>query len=129
MYHSKDFLKSWYTCSTFRSTPSTTVSHGSLTFLSFTFTDGRPLALKDIWEGVHECYQTRLLQGPWDTITQQVREYFHFIVCNCFPLFIFSSSSLTHSFPYFTLPYPNRFQFKDSFLKNTSSDADLVYTP
>ncbi|XP_047412651.1 ubiquitin-like-conjugating enzyme ATG10 isoform X2 [Sciurus carolinensis] len=35
------------------------------------FLDGRPLALKDIWEGVHECYQTRLLQGPWDTITQQ----------------------------------------------------------
>ncbi|XP_011944515.1 PREDICTED: ubiquitin-like-conjugating enzyme ATG10 isoform X2 [Cercocebus atys] len=32
---------------------------------------GRPLTLKDIWEGVHECYKTRLLQGPWDTITQQ----------------------------------------------------------
>ncbi|XP_054411685.1 ubiquitin-like-conjugating enzyme ATG10 isoform X2 [Pongo abelii] len=36
------------------------------------FLDGRPLTLKDIWEGVHECYKTRLLQGPWDTITQQV---------------------------------------------------------
>ncbi|XP_027401489.1 ubiquitin-like-conjugating enzyme ATG10 isoform X3 [Bos indicus x Bos taurus] len=35
------------------------------------FLDGRPLALKDIWEGVHECYKMRLLQGPWDTITQQ----------------------------------------------------------
>uniref|UniRef100_A0A9L0SDZ4 Ubiquitin-like-conjugating enzyme ATG10 n=1 Tax=Equus caballus TaxID=9796 RepID=A0A9L0SDZ4_HORSE len=35
------------------------------------FLDGRPLALKDIWEGVHECYKTRLLQGPWDTISQQ----------------------------------------------------------
>ncbi|XP_073933269.1 ubiquitin-like-conjugating enzyme ATG10 isoform X3 [Castor canadensis] len=35
------------------------------------FLDGRPLALKDIWDGVHECYKTRLLQGPWDTITQQ----------------------------------------------------------
>nr|XP_023473823.1 ubiquitin-like-conjugating enzyme ATG10 isoform X2 [Equus caballus] len=35
------------------------------------FIDGRPLALKDIWEGVHECYKTRLLQGPWDTISQQ----------------------------------------------------------
>ncbi|XP_043320668.1 ubiquitin-like-conjugating enzyme ATG10 isoform X3 [Cervus elaphus] len=35
------------------------------------FLDGRPVALKDIWEGVHECYKTRLLQGPWDTITQQ----------------------------------------------------------
>ncbi|XP_016065831.1 PREDICTED: ubiquitin-like-conjugating enzyme ATG10 isoform X4 [Miniopterus natalensis] len=33
--------------------------------------DGRPLSLKDIWEGVHECYKTRLQQGPWDTITQQ----------------------------------------------------------
>ncbi|XP_038516843.1 ubiquitin-like-conjugating enzyme ATG10 isoform X3 [Canis lupus familiaris] len=35
------------------------------------FLDGRPLALKDIWEGTHECYKTRLLQEPWDTITQQ----------------------------------------------------------
>nr|XP_048311842.1 ubiquitin-like-conjugating enzyme ATG10 [Myodes glareolus] len=35
------------------------------------FLDGRPLVLKDIWEGVHDCYKTRLLQGPWDTITQQ----------------------------------------------------------
>ncbi|XP_057596006.1 ubiquitin-like-conjugating enzyme ATG10 isoform X4 [Hippopotamus amphibius kiboko] len=35
------------------------------------FLDGSPLALKDIWEGVHECYKMRLLQGPWDTITQQ----------------------------------------------------------
>ncbi|XP_068391707.1 ubiquitin-like-conjugating enzyme ATG10 isoform X4 [Eschrichtius robustus] len=35
------------------------------------FLDGSPLALKDIWEGVHECYKTRLLHGPWDTITQQ----------------------------------------------------------
>nr|XP_051696594.1 ubiquitin-like-conjugating enzyme ATG10 isoform X2 [Oryctolagus cuniculus] len=36
------------------------------------FLDGRPLTLEDIWEGVHECYRTRLLQGPWDTITQQI---------------------------------------------------------
>uniref|UniRef100_A0A8D0X0X1 Ubiquitin-like-conjugating enzyme ATG10 n=1 Tax=Sus scrofa TaxID=9823 RepID=A0A8D0X0X1_PIG len=35
------------------------------------FLDGKPLALKDLWERVHECYKTRLLQGPWDTITQQ----------------------------------------------------------
>ncbi|KAM9254286.1 ubiquitin-like-conjugating enzyme ATG10 isoform 3-T6 [Dugong dugon] len=35
------------------------------------FLDGRLLTLKDIWEEVHECYKTRLLQGPWDTITQQ----------------------------------------------------------
>ncbi|XP_058380856.1 ubiquitin-like-conjugating enzyme ATG10 isoform X2 [Diceros bicornis minor] len=35
------------------------------------FLDGRPLALKDVWEGVHDCYKTRLLQGPWGTITQQ----------------------------------------------------------
>ena len=34
------------------------------------FLDGRTLALKDIWEGIHECYKMRLLQGPWDTITQ-----------------------------------------------------------
>ncbi|XP_055968541.1 ubiquitin-like-conjugating enzyme ATG10 isoform X1 [Sorex fumeus] len=36
------------------------------------FLDGRPLTLKDIWEGVHECYKKRLQQGPWETITQQV---------------------------------------------------------
>ncbi|XP_014450898.2 ubiquitin-like-conjugating enzyme ATG10 [Alligator mississippiensis] len=35
------------------------------------FLDGRPLTLDEIWEGVHECYQARLLEGPWDTITQQ----------------------------------------------------------
>lgn len=35
------------------------------------FLDGSPLTLQDIWEGVHECYKTRLLQGPWDTISQQ----------------------------------------------------------
>ncbi|XP_004703710.1 ubiquitin-like-conjugating enzyme ATG10 [Echinops telfairi] len=35
------------------------------------FLDGRPLTLKDVWEEVHECYKTRLLQGPWDTISQQ----------------------------------------------------------
>lgn len=35
------------------------------------FLDGRPVALTDIWEGVHDCYKTRLQQGPWDTITQQ----------------------------------------------------------
>uniref|UniRef100_A0A8I3XAZ6 Ubiquitin-like-conjugating enzyme ATG10 n=1 Tax=Callithrix jacchus TaxID=9483 RepID=A0A8I3XAZ6_CALJA len=39
------------------------------------FLDGRPLTLKDIWEGVHECYKTRLLQGPWETITQQALNY------------------------------------------------------
>lgn len=33
--------------------------------------DGRPLTLEHIWEGVHECYKTRLQQGPWETITQQ----------------------------------------------------------
>nr|XP_023960266.1 ubiquitin-like-conjugating enzyme ATG10 [Chrysemys picta bellii] len=35
------------------------------------FLDGRPLTLDEIWEGVHECYRARLLEGPWDTITQQ----------------------------------------------------------
>ncbi|XP_064413062.1 ubiquitin-like-conjugating enzyme ATG10 isoform X3 [Latimeria chalumnae] len=33
--------------------------------------DGRPLTLTEIWENVHDCYRDRLLQGPWDTITQQ----------------------------------------------------------
>lgn len=40
-------------------------------------TDGRPLTLDEIWRSVHTCYQARLLEGPWDTITQQVR--------NCWP--------------------------------------------
>ncbi|XP_060692441.1 ubiquitin-like-conjugating enzyme ATG10 isoform X2 [Hemiscyllium ocellatum] len=33
--------------------------------------DGKPLTLEEIWENVHDCYKERLLQGPWDTITQQ----------------------------------------------------------
>ncbi|XP_067885723.1 ubiquitin-like-conjugating enzyme ATG10 isoform X2 [Heterodontus francisci] len=35
------------------------------------YSDGKPLALKEIWENVHNCYKERLFQGPWDTITQQ----------------------------------------------------------
>ncbi|XP_078253173.1 ubiquitin-like-conjugating enzyme ATG10 [Rhinoraja longicauda] len=35
------------------------------------YSDGRPLALKEIWESVHDCYQETLSQGPWNTITQQ----------------------------------------------------------
>ncbi|XP_010149481.1 PREDICTED: ubiquitin-like-conjugating enzyme ATG10, partial [Eurypyga helias] len=35
------------------------------------FLDGRPLTLDEIWKSVHACYQARLLEGPWDTITQQ----------------------------------------------------------
>nr|XP_009939456.1 PREDICTED: ubiquitin-like-conjugating enzyme ATG10 [Opisthocomus hoazin] len=35
------------------------------------FLDGRPLTLEEIWKSVHACYQARLLEGPWDTITQQ----------------------------------------------------------
>ncbi|GAB0206007.1 ubiquitin-like-conjugating enzyme ATG10 [Grus japonensis] len=35
------------------------------------FLDGRPLTLDEIWRSVHACYQARLLEGPWDTITQQ----------------------------------------------------------
>lgn len=35
------------------------------------FLDGRPLTLEDIWEGVHQCYRARVLQAPWDAITQQ----------------------------------------------------------
>ncbi|XP_054033768.1 ubiquitin-like-conjugating enzyme ATG10 [Dryobates pubescens] len=33
--------------------------------------DGRPLTLDEIWKSVHACYQARLLERPWDTITQQ----------------------------------------------------------
>ncbi|XP_010211502.1 PREDICTED: ubiquitin-like-conjugating enzyme ATG10 [Tinamus guttatus] len=35
------------------------------------FLDGRALSLDEIWKSVHACYQARLLEGPWDTITQQ----------------------------------------------------------
>ncbi|KAK2510715.1 Atg10, partial [Columba guinea] len=35
------------------------------------FLDGRPLSLDEIWRSVHTCYQARLLEGSWDTITQQ----------------------------------------------------------
>uniref|UniRef100_A0A8C9F6R6 Ubiquitin-like-conjugating enzyme ATG10 n=1 Tax=Pavo cristatus TaxID=9049 RepID=A0A8C9F6R6_PAVCR len=35
------------------------------------FLDGRPLTLDEIWKSVHVCYQGRLQEGPWDTITQQ----------------------------------------------------------
>ncbi|XP_021235528.1 ubiquitin-like-conjugating enzyme ATG10 isoform X3 [Numida meleagris] len=35
------------------------------------FLDGRPLTLDEIWKSVHVCYQARLQEGPWDTITQQ----------------------------------------------------------
>ncbi|XP_064294503.1 ubiquitin-like-conjugating enzyme ATG10 isoform X2 [Phalacrocorax carbo] len=33
--------------------------------------DGRPLTLDEIWKSVHACYQARLLEAPWDTISQQ----------------------------------------------------------
>lgn len=36
-------------------------------------TDGRPLTLDEIWGSVHASYQACLQEGPWDTITQQVR--------------------------------------------------------
>ncbi|XP_051875745.1 ubiquitin-like-conjugating enzyme ATG10 [Pristis pectinata] len=35
------------------------------------YLDGRPLALKEIWESVHDCYQESLSQRLWETITQQ----------------------------------------------------------
>lgn len=41
-------------------------------------TDGRPLTLDEIWKSVHVCYQARLQEGPWDTITQQVRSHWSF---------------------------------------------------
>ncbi|OWK59629.1 Ubiquitin-like-conjugating enzyme ATG10 [Lonchura striata] len=39
------------------------------------FLDGRPLTLDEIWGSVHASYQSRLQEGPWDTITQQVRDW------------------------------------------------------
>ncbi|NXG02176.1 ATG10 enzyme, partial [Sakesphorus luctuosus] len=33
--------------------------------------DGSPLTLEEIWRNVHTCYQDRLQEGPWETITQQ----------------------------------------------------------
>ncbi|KAK1800884.1 hypothetical protein P4O66_006067 [Electrophorus voltai] len=33
--------------------------------------DGRPLSLEEVWNNVHPNYRERLLQGPWDTLTQQ----------------------------------------------------------
>ncbi|KAG8456415.1 hypothetical protein GDO86_002265, partial [Hymenochirus boettgeri] len=33
--------------------------------------DGRPLTLDEIWERVHDCFRPSVLQGPWETITQQ----------------------------------------------------------
>ncbi|OCU02346.1 ubiquitin-like-conjugating enzyme ATG10 [Xenopus laevis] len=35
------------------------------------FLDGKPLTLDEIWERVHDCFRSSLLQGPWETITQQ----------------------------------------------------------
>ncbi|NWI53571.1 ATG10 enzyme, partial [Calyptomena viridis] len=35
------------------------------------FLDGRPLTLDEIWRSVHACYQDRLQEGLWDTVTQQ----------------------------------------------------------
>lgn len=42
-------------------------------------TDGRPLTLDEIWGSVHASYQARLQEGPWDTITQQVRILWSFM--------------------------------------------------
>uniref|UniRef100_A0A2I3MZB2 Ubiquitin-like-conjugating enzyme ATG10 n=1 Tax=Papio anubis TaxID=9555 RepID=A0A2I3MZB2_PAPAN len=97
------------------------------------FLDGRPLTLKDIWEGVHECYKTRLLQGPWDTITQQVGEYCHLIVCillYSFPLFIFSSSSLSPTlFPISLLYIFTYFTSKTVSLKTPSQTQSWFSHP
>lgn len=35
------------------------------------YTDGKPLTLEEIWGSVNECYRDHLLQGAWETITQQ----------------------------------------------------------
>ncbi|XP_032638166.1 ubiquitin-like-conjugating enzyme ATG10 isoform X3 [Chelonoidis abingdonii] len=49
------------------------------------FLDGRPLTLDEIWEGVHECYRARLLEGPWDTITQQEYKLHYIMAEYCRP--------------------------------------------
>ncbi|XP_025956694.1 ubiquitin-like-conjugating enzyme ATG10 isoform X2 [Dromaius novaehollandiae] len=57
------------------------------------FLDGRPLTLDEIWKSVHACYQARLLEGPWDTITQQnLPKELHFPQKNCSRLIIASST-------------------------------------
>ncbi|XP_046716529.1 ubiquitin-like-conjugating enzyme ATG10 isoform X2 [Silurus meridionalis] len=33
--------------------------------------DGQPLSLDEVWSNIHPNYRQRLLQGPWDTLTQQ----------------------------------------------------------
>lgn len=35
-------------------------------------TDGQPLSLDEVWSNIHPNYKQRLLQRPWDTLTQQV---------------------------------------------------------
>lgn len=39
---------------------------------SFCLSDGRPVSLDEVWSNVHPNYRQRLLQGPWETLTQQV---------------------------------------------------------
>lgn len=33
--------------------------------------DGQPLSLDEVWSSLHPNYRQRLLQNPWDTLTQQ----------------------------------------------------------
>ncbi|KAB5543425.1 hypothetical protein PHYPO_G00078970 [Pangasianodon hypophthalmus] len=33
--------------------------------------DGQPLSLHEVWSNIHPNYRQRLLQGPWDALTQQ----------------------------------------------------------
>ncbi|XP_060764790.1 ubiquitin-like-conjugating enzyme ATG10 isoform X5 [Neoarius graeffei] len=33
--------------------------------------DGQPLSLHEVWSNIHPNYKERLLQRPWDTLTQQ----------------------------------------------------------
>ncbi|XP_027257562.1 ubiquitin-like-conjugating enzyme ATG10 isoform X4 [Cricetulus griseus] len=86
------------------------------------FLDGRPLALKDIWEGVHECYKTRLLQGPWDTITQQWRTclgLFHSVGCAPVPALL--RELIEHPIlgqPFFVLHPCKTNEFMTAVLKN-----------
>nr|XP_033779802.1 ubiquitin-like-conjugating enzyme ATG10 [Geotrypetes seraphini] len=70
------------------------------------YLDGRPLTLDEIWEGVHESYKARLLQGPWDTITQQEH-----------PL---------HGQPYFVLHPCRTNEFMSSILSSSNNDKRYV---
>ncbi|XP_077900695.1 ubiquitin-like-conjugating enzyme ATG10 isoform X3 [Ictidomys tridecemlineatus] len=83
------------------------------------FLDGRPLALKDIWEGVHECYQTRLQQGPWDTITQQLSSDIYWLPLVNFIRQIYQQEHPILGQPFFVLHPCKTNEFMAPVLKNS----------